>query len=93
METVAHLATRCRLTQRTHALRHYCATTMLSNGADPQDVQRMLRHASMNVTLSVYVHWLPRANRATSIVGTVLGNAAAHHRTATAPRAQRVQRS
>ncbi|HCU48636.1 MAG TPA: hypothetical protein DGG94_02200 [Micromonosporaceae bacterium] len=55
-----------------HALRHFCATTMLTNHVDPQHVQKMLRHASLQVTLATYVHWLPRAERPRSVVSTVL---------------------
>jgi integrase len=43
-----------------HALRHFCATTMLTNGVDPQHVQRTLRHTNLQHTLSTYIQWLPR---------------------------------
>ena len=55
-----------------HALRHFCATTMLTNGVDPQHVQKTLRHASLQFTLTTYVHWLPRNGRPTSVVSRVL---------------------
>ncbi|WP_239151850.1 site-specific integrase [Virgisporangium aurantiacum] len=55
-----------------HALRHLCATTMLTNGVDPQHVQRALRHANLQHTLSAYIQWLPRSDRPTNVVSSVL---------------------
>jgi hypothetical protein len=46
-----------------HAPRHYFATTLITAGADPTDVQRALRHASLRITLETYVHWWPKKNR------------------------------
>jgi integrase len=40
-----------------HALRHFFATTLITNHAEPQDVQRMLRHKTLRITLETYVHW------------------------------------
>ncbi|WP_242623930.1 tyrosine-type recombinase/integrase [Micromonospora kangleipakensis] len=34
-----------------HALRHFFATTLITNHAEPQDVQRMLRHKTARITL------------------------------------------
>lgn len=34
-----------------HSLRHFCATTHITNHADPKDVQRLLRHKSLGITL------------------------------------------
>jgi hypothetical protein len=36
----------------------------------------MLRHSSVQITLSTYVHWLPRGERPKNIVSTVLRAAA-----------------
>ena len=38
-----------------HALRHFFATMLIANGAEPQDVQRALRHKSLSLTLETYV--------------------------------------
>jgi integrase len=35
---------------------HYFATSLITAGADPTDVQRALRHASLRITLETYVH-------------------------------------
>ncbi|MBN1174691.1 MAG: site-specific integrase [Micromonosporaceae bacterium] len=59
-----------------HSLRHFFATTLMSNGVDPQDVQKALRHASLRITLETYVHWLPKRNRPRGVIGTVLSRAA-----------------
>ncbi|WP_239153396.1 tyrosine-type recombinase/integrase [Virgisporangium aliadipatigenens] len=58
-----------------HALRHFCATTMLTNGVDPQHVQRTLRHGSLPFTLRTYVQWLPHHQRPTNVVSTALHQA------------------
>jgi len=58
-----------------HSLRHFCATTLMSNGVDPQAVQKMLRHANLRVTLETYVHWLPKKGRPRGVIGSVLTKA------------------
>lgn len=55
-----------------HSLRHFFATTMMANGVDPQDVQKSLRHASLRMTLEIYVHWLPKKDRPRGVMGAVL---------------------
>lgn len=40
-----------------HAFRHYCAISMLRNGADPKSVQRQLGHDSLDMTMK-YVNLL-----------------------------------
>lgn len=55
-----------------HALRHYFATKLIAERVDPKDVQRALRHASLQLTLEVYVHFWPRAERRRGIVGEAL---------------------
>jgi hypothetical protein len=47
----------------------------MSNGVEPQDVQRALRHANLRITLETYVHWLPKKDRPRGVVGTVLRKA------------------
>lgn len=58
-----------------HSLRHFCATTLMSNGVEPQEVQRVLRHASLSMTLETYVHWLPKKDRQRGVIGVVLAKA------------------
>jgi integrase len=58
-----------------HALRHFCATTMLTHGIDPQHVQKTLRHASLQRTLNTYVHWIPRRERPINIISQALQTA------------------
>ncbi|MBM2616867.1 tyrosine-type recombinase/integrase [Actinoplanes sp. LDG1-06] len=55
-----------------HALRHYFATKLIAERVDPKDVQRALRHATLQLTLEVYVHFWPRAERRRGIVGEAL---------------------
>jgi integrase len=55
-----------------HALRHFFATTLITNHAEPQDVQRLLRHKTLRITLETYVHWWPRRERRRGVVGDVL---------------------
>jgi integrase len=46
-----------------HALRHFFATTLITNHAEPQEVQRLLRHKTLRITLETYVHWWPKRER------------------------------
>jgi integrase len=63
-----------------HALRHFCATTLITNHADPKEVQRALRHATLQIMLETYVHFWPRHERRRGVVGEVLRWAAGDHR-------------
>jgi integrase len=45
-----------------HALRHFFATTLVTNHVDPKDVQRALRHATLQTTWEIYVHYSPVAS-------------------------------
>lgn len=58
-----------------HSLRHFFATTLMSNGVEPQEVQKALRHANLRITLETYVHWLPKKDRPRGLVGGLLRNA------------------
>ncbi|MBB2944808.1 integrase [Actinoplanes lutulentus] len=60
-----------------HALRHCFATTLITNHADPKEVQRALRHSILQITLETYVHFWPRRERRRGVVGEVLKSAAA----------------
>ncbi|MET8121794.1 tyrosine-type recombinase/integrase [Micromonospora sp. NPDC005291] len=55
-----------------HSLRHFFATTLMSNGVEPQEVQHALRHASLRITLETYVHWLPKKDRRRGLIGQIL---------------------
>jgi integrase len=55
-----------------HALRHFFATTLITNHAEPQEVQRLLRHKTLRITLETYVHWWPRRERRRGVVGSLL---------------------
>ena len=46
---------------RFHDLRHTCASLLLASGANIKQVQTQLGHASVNITLDVYSHFLPDA--------------------------------
>jgi integrase len=47
-----------------HALRHFIATTLITNHAEAKEVQRALRHGTLQITLETYVH----SGRAGSVV-------------------------
>ncbi|WBB65762.1 site-specific integrase [Micromonospora sp. WMMD812] len=59
-----------------HALRHFFATTLITNHAEPQEVQRLLRHKTLRITLEAYVHWWPKRERQRGLVGSILQAAA-----------------
>jgi integrase len=58
-----------------HALRHFFATTLITNHAEPQKVQHALRHSTLRMTLETYVGWWPKRERSTGVIGQVLNNA------------------
>ena len=55
-----------------HALRHFFATVLILNGAEPKDVQRALRHKSLALTLETYVGYWPKRVKARGIIGEAL---------------------
>jgi integrase len=59
-----------------HALRHYFATSLITAGVDPTNVQHVLRHASLRITLETYVHWWPKRDRQRNVIGAALTAAA-----------------
>ncbi|MEV6800503.1 site-specific integrase [Micromonospora rifamycinica] len=63
-----------------HSLRHFFATTLMSNGVEPQEVQRALRHANLRITLETYVHWMPKKDRPRGLVGGLLRDAGSARR-------------
>ncbi|PZG06272.1 hypothetical protein C1I95_32180 [Micromonospora craterilacus] len=65
-----------------HSLRHFFATTLMSNGVEPQEVQKALRHANLRITLETYVHWLPKKDRPRGLVGDLLRKADSQRREA-----------
>lgn len=46
-----------------HTLRHTYTTNLLSNGAQPKDVQELLRHSDVSTTMNVYAHATREAKR------------------------------
>ncbi|WP_416901624.1 tyrosine-type recombinase/integrase [Micromonospora echinospora] len=65
-----------------HSLRHFFATTLMSSGVEPQEVQKALRHANLRITLETYVHWLPKKDRPRGLVGDLLRKANSQRREA-----------
>jgi integrase len=51
---------------RWHDLRHTYATVLLSKGVHPKYVQQALGHASIQLTLDRYSHWMPSMGRNTA---------------------------
>jgi integrase len=58
-----------------HNLRHTCASLMLHQGDSLKVVQKQLRHANPQITLSTYIHLLPdeRKQAAARLDTTILG--------------------
>jgi len=50
-----------------HALRHKCATLLLTKGVHPTCVQKLLGHQSIRLTLDLYSHWMPPMGEQTAI--------------------------
>jgi integrase len=48
---------------RWHDLRHTCATLLLGRGVHPKMVQHLIGHASIQLTLDRYSHWIPSMGR------------------------------
>ncbi len=46
-----------------HTLRHTYTTNLLSNGAQPKDVQELLGHLDVSTTMNVYAHATREAKR------------------------------
>ncbi len=60
---------------RTHDLRHYAASALISGGASVKQVQTILGHASAAVTLGVYSHlWPGDDDRARTILDAALAD-------------------
>jgi integrase len=51
---------------RWHDLRHTYATLLLAKGVHPKYVQTALGHASIQLTLDTYSHWMPSMGRDTA---------------------------
>ena len=73
-QAFARLAERAGMPEvRLHDLRHFVATRLLSSGVDVRTVAGRLGHKNPNVTLSVYAHFLPEADReAADVLGRIL---------------------
>jgi integrase len=51
---------------RWHDLRHTCLTILLVRGTHPKYVQHLAGHASIQLTLDRYSHWMPSMGRNTA---------------------------
>ena len=51
---------------RFHNLRQTCATLLLSRGSHPKYVQHLAGHASIQLTLNRYSHWMLSMGRNTA---------------------------
>lgn len=49
-----------------HTLRHTYTTNLLSNGAQPKDVQELLGHSDVSTTMNVYAHATREAKRSSA---------------------------
>ena len=72
LELPATVETACRTAARKvpelegfhfHTLRHTYTTNLLSNGAQPKDVQELLGHSDVSTTINVYAHATREAKR------------------------------
>ncbi len=72
LELPATVETACRTAARKvpelegfhfHTLRHTYTTNLLSNGAQPKDVQELLGHSDVSTTMNVYAHATREAKR------------------------------
>jgi len=76
-QAFARLAERSGMPEvRLHDLRHGRASLLLAYGVDVRTVAGRLGHKNPNVTLSVYAHFLPEADReAADLLGRLLNPA------------------
>ena len=75
LELPATVETACRTAGRKvpelegfhfHTLRHTYTTNLLSNGAQPKDVQEFLGHSDVSTTMNVYAHATREAKRSSA---------------------------
>ncbi len=59
-------AMRRRVYECWHDLRHSCFTLLLSRGVHPKFVQHLAGHASIQLTLDRYSHWMPTMGKHTA---------------------------
>ena len=53
---------------RFYALRHTCATLLLTQGVHPKIVSEMLGHSRVSITLDIYSHVTPGLGEAAAMV-------------------------
>jgi len=49
-----------------HNLRHTCASILYSHGVPPKDIQAVLRHSQLSITMDLYTHIFADARHATA---------------------------
>ena len=84
LELPATIETACRTAGRKvpelegfhfHTLRHTYTTNLLSNGAQPKDVQELLGHSDVSTIMNVYAHATREAKRTSArLLDKVAGN-------------------
>ena len=84
LELPATIETACRTAERKvpelegfhfHTLRHTYTTKLLSNGAQPKDVQELLGHSDVSTIMNVYAHATREAKRTSArLLDKVAGN-------------------
>jgi len=55
--------------RRLHDLRHTFATLLFRRGLDVTMISRMLGHASIQITIDIYIHWLPKDSSEAATIG------------------------
>jgi integrase len=62
---------------RFHDLRHTCATLLLAQGVHPKEVQEILGHSDIRMTMDIYGHAISSAKRnAANLMDGLLGGTA-----------------
>lgn len=51
-----------------HALRHTYASTLVSNGANFKDVQELMGHSDIRITLNTYSHVTPHSRKVAAAI-------------------------
>ncbi|WP_432833531.1 tyrosine-type recombinase/integrase [Dactylosporangium sp. CA-092794] len=55
-----------------HSLRHFLASILIAQHAEPREVQQMMRHKTLAMTLEIYAHLWPKRTSPRGMVGAAL---------------------